>query len=143
MLGGIMSKRMITALVLLLVVLPLSARIITYNDNWGRQGYNLISSTRNGVEIIFSVDLWRLVKTEIDGKTMFTVTVPGSFLPNRIGAPDLPSLGRFIAIPQGARARVTILDKRIEVIKDVEVAPAPPLPLDSDPSEPKAPKDPA
>ncbi|HIE05944.1 MAG TPA: T9SS type A sorting domain-containing protein [bacterium (Candidatus Stahlbacteria)] len=130
------NKHWIVALGLLTLVGSISAKVMNVENNWGNRGYNLVSSTKSGVEIVFSVDLWRLVETEVDGKTMYTVTIPGGFLPNTEGTPNLPSVGRFIAIPEGARAMVTILDKRTEVIKDVEIAPAPPLPKESDPYEP-------
>lgn len=129
-------KRWIIALALLFLAGSLSAKVIHFEDNWGNRGYNMISSSKIGCEIVFSTDMMRLVETDVDGKTMYTVTIPGGFLPNTEGAPNLPDIGRYIAIPQGSRAAVTIVDQRTEVIKDVEIAPAPPLPLDTDTKEP-------
>ena len=40
--------------------------------------------------------------------------------------------GRSIAIPQGATPHLTIVDYRIETIKNVEIAPAPIIPLETE-----------
>ncbi|MBD3169045.1 MAG: hypothetical protein GF307_06150, partial [candidate division Zixibacteria bacterium] len=58
-------------------------------------------------------------------------------------APNLPGDGRGIAIPRGATATLTILDSETEVIDNIEIAPAPPIPLETDDSPPVFEKDPS
>lgn len=60
--------------------------------------------------------------------------IPGIFLPNQKGAPNLAGTGRYIAIPQGAYAKITIVDARTEIYESIEVAPAPNIPLGNDDS---------
>ncbi|NQS99162.1 MAG: T9SS type A sorting domain-containing protein [candidate division Zixibacteria bacterium] len=120
-----------------------SAEVITFNDNWGDNGFNLINETPTGVEIVFSISEMFLGNMLIDGQIMQTVQIPGVYLPNDAGAPNLPGSGRYIAIPQGASARLTILAERTEVYQGIDIAPAPPIPFENDDSPPVYQKDPA
>lgn len=121
----------------ILIFLMLSAQlslceVITFKDNWASPGFNLISSTKGGVEIIYSLHEMYLEKITISGEEMFTVTIPGVWLPNDEGAPNLPGTGRYIAIPQGASVRLEIISEQSKVYKDFNIAPAPNIPFDID-----------
>jgi len=112
-----------------------TSEVLKFTDNWGRNPlFNIVTSSDAGMEIIFSCQQTVVEETTIDGVPMKTFGVPGMFLPNDEGAPNLQGTGRYIAIPQGATAKVTIVDKRTEIYKDIKVAPAPNIPLDSDDS---------
>ena len=93
--------------------------------------------------MVFSIEKMNIQDLMVDGQTMKMVGIPGVFLPNNAGAPNLPGSGRFIAIPQGATANVQILSSRVEVIEDIEIAPASPIPLETDDSPPIYKKDPS
>ena len=69
---------------------------------------------------------------DINGEPMKNLLLPGVFLPNDEGAPNLPGFSRMIAIPQGAEASFKIISSRVETINNVEIAPAPRIPLESD-----------
>lgn len=126
--------RRILILMCLLPVLGF-AEAVTFDNNWAENPlFSVISENPAGVEIIFSTYMIMIEETEIDGIPMKTFGVPGVFLPNDEGAPNLAGAGRYIAIPQGAEAIFTILDSRIEIYHNVEVAPAPNIPSDSDDS---------
>jgi hypothetical protein len=119
------------------------SEVVTYNDSWSDAGFNLTSQSPSGVEVVFSIEKMNIQDLIVDGQTMKVVGIPGVFLPNNAGAPNLPGSGRFIAIPQGATANVQILSSRVEVIEDIEIAPAPPIPLETDDSPPIYKKDPS
>ena len=108
---------------------------VTFDNNWADNPlFNVISETPFGMEVIFSTHEMIVEEMDLDEIPMKTYGVPGIFLPNDEGAPNLAGTGRYIAIPQGAKAVVTILDSRKEVYHNVEIAPAPNIPLDSDDS---------
>ena len=120
---------------LLLIVIGFSAEKISFDDNWASNPlFNMISQGTNGVEIVFSIHEMVIEEMEIDGVTMKNYGIPGIFLPNDEGAPNLAGTGRYIAIPQGAKAQVTVVDVRTEVYHGVEVAPAFNIPRDNDDS---------
>ncbi|MDT8393397.1 MAG: C25 family peptidase propeptide domain-containing protein, partial [Bacteroidales bacterium] len=107
---------------------------VKYNDSWGKQGFNLVASEKAGVNIIHSVNSFDFIPVDINGEQMLAVNMPGVFLPNDEGAPNLPGQGQFIAIPVGATARLNIISQRTESFTDIEMAPAPRIPLESDDS---------
>ncbi|MEO0091942.1 MAG: C25 family cysteine peptidase [candidate division WOR-3 bacterium] len=112
-----------------------SSEVINFSNNLGKNHlFNIISTSDAGIEIIFSMHQMVVEEIEIDGVPMRTYGVPGMFLPNDEGAPNLQGTGRYIAIPQGATAEATIIETRKEVYHNIEVAPAPKIPLDTDTS---------
>ena len=73
---------------------------------------------------------------------MKSLHLPGVFLPNDEGKPDLPGTARYIAIPQGADASFEIISHRTDHITNFDLAPAPNIPLDTDPGPLNYTKDP-
>lgn len=129
-----MKKTFLIVFLFFLVSFALPQDIINFTDNWGVNGFSLNRQNSTSVEINFSVNKLYLEDVNIDGKNFKTAKIEGIFLPNEAGMPDLAGTGRYIAVPQGASVSFKITSYRTEVIKDIEIAPAPVLPLDSDPS---------
>jgi hypothetical protein len=119
---------------LILLVPATNAEIISFEDSWGEAGFNLMDQSASGVEIVFSVPTMNLTDVMIDGEMMQAVNIPGVFLPNDAGAPDLPGTARFIAIPEGAQVQLEIVDYRTEVLRGVNVIPAFEIPYENDDS---------
>ena len=117
------------------------SQTISYQDSWSEQGFSLQEESSSHVIINYSLTDFALIDVNIDGEIAKAIKVPGIFLPNDEGAPDLPGAGKYIAIPQGAEAVLNIKALRTEVIKDVNVAPAMAIPLDGDQSPIKYEKD--
>lgn len=108
---------------------------VIFENNWAKTPlFSVVSEKSSGVEIIFSTHEMLIEQMVLDEIPMKTFGIPGVFLPNDEGAPNIAGTGRYIAIPQDAKAKVTILDSRKEVYHNVEVAPAPNIPLDNDDS---------
>jgi hypothetical protein len=104
----------------------------SYDDNWGTQGFTVTESTTSSLIVNFSVTEFSLDDLLVEGKNLKTVHMPEVFLPNDAGAPDLPGTGRYIAIPKNAIISFRIIDSRLDIIQNVEIAPAFEIPLDSD-----------
>ncbi len=117
------------------------SQTISYQDSWSEQGLSLQEESSSRVIINYSLTDFALIDVNIDGEIAKAIKVPGIFLPNDEGAPDLPGTGKYIAIPQGAEAVLKIKALRKEVIKNVNVAPAMAIPLDGDQSPLKYEKD--
>ncbi|MHC1706708.1 MAG: C25 family cysteine peptidase [Bacteroidales bacterium] len=105
---------------------------ITYTNNWGSSGFNLEKHSYSGVRVSFSVPQITLSDFMLDGQQMKTVEIPGVFLPNNEGAPNLPGTGRYIAIPKGASVSLEILEMRTEVIHNIDIAPSPRIPKETE-----------
>jgi hypothetical protein len=102
----------------------LQSQVVNYGDSWGESGFTLEMESTGGVQINFSITQFEMKEIEIDGVMMKSVHIPGVFLPNDEGAPDLPGTSRFIAMPEGAYAGFEILATRTEIFENVEIAPA-------------------
>jgi hypothetical protein len=119
-------------LLTLLFSLCIQAQEFNYSDSWGTQGYTLETEGPSGIQLNFSITRFDMQEIEIEGTMMKTVHLPGVFLPNDEGAPDLPGTSRFIAIPSGAQASFNISSSRADVFEDVEIAPAFKIPTGND-----------
>ena len=126
------QKPGILILVFLFFASTLFGQSFSYNDSWSKQGFSLLEQTSSGIRLMYSVNQFKLVDKEINGGHMKEVILSGHFLPNDEGEPNLPASVENIAIPSGAKAKLNIVNMRTEVIKHVEVAPAPHIPLAND-----------
>jgi hypothetical protein len=121
-----------TLLFALFSAFSLSAQQFTYSDSWGGQGFTLVRETPAGVVITFSINDFSLTDQVINQEEMKTIQLPGAFLQNNEGAPNLPGRGKYIALPQGATVRISSLETRTVSFPDVNISPAPRLPLVTD-----------
>jgi hypothetical protein len=125
-----MKKVLVVTLIFLSLFLYTAT--IKYDQNWAEEGLNLDLETNSNVEMTFSLHQFNLEQVEIDGEAFQSITMNGSFLPNKAGAPNLPVLSRYIALPNGAEAQLQVLDYKMEVMENIEVAPAYKIPIDTD-----------
>ncbi len=125
----------VAIILLSFVYIGITAEITTFEKNWSQSPlFSVTSQTRSGLEVIFSMHKMTLEEIIVDGRAMKTYSVPGMFLQSSEGEPNLAGTGRYIAVPVGAGVSARVIDTRKEVYRNVEVAPAPNIPLDSDPS---------
>ncbi|MBN2174132.1 MAG: choice-of-anchor D domain-containing protein [Bacteroidales bacterium] len=108
------------------------AQEIKYSDAWSSHGISLADQNQAFVQLNFSLEGFIIEDLTVEGEPMKNILVPEIFLPNDEGAPNLPEFSKRIAIPQGATAKVKIVDFRIETIHDIEIAPAPRIPLETE-----------
>ncbi|NQV02483.1 MAG: hypothetical protein HQ542_07545, partial [Bacteroidia bacterium] len=122
----------IVLVVCFFIALSSTAQTFSYSDALSAEGFTLKNSSDKVVAIDYSVHSFELVDVTVKGEPMKSVTLPGSFLFNEEGAPDLPGYSRYIAIPQGATANLKVICVQSEIIQNVEVAPAPRIPKDNE-----------
>ena len=97
---------------------------IKFTDSWGKAGYTVESQNGSKVLLNYSIKAFSLSDFQVNGESMQNLELPGHFLPNNAGAPNLPGSGRYIAIPQGAEASFNIVSYRSETFTNVNIAPA-------------------
>lgn len=108
------------------------SQTISFQNAGAKQGFNLLDAKANVVQLQYAVNEFFLEDLVVDGQTMKSVLLPGAFLPNDEGAPNLAGESRFIAIPQGATPILNVKSLTFEKFQNIEVGPAPRLPLDSE-----------
>ncbi len=116
----------------LLLSAPALAETVHVAQPAGEVGLALRGQSPAGVTLHFGLDRFDLTPVAVAGERMQAVTLAGVLLPNDAGAPDLPGLGRYVAVPRGATARLTVVSARTEVLRDMAIAPAPVLPAEND-----------
>jgi hypothetical protein len=94
--------------------------------------FRVVSESPAGIDLAFNCSRLRATDYAKGGMSDHDLSLPGLSGFRSQGSPDLPFFGRYVAIPQGAQVRVVMLDSRREVYRDVEVAPAPNIPLETD-----------
>lgn len=127
------SRLLILLPFILLIQINSKSQNVNYSGAWGNQGITLVSESSSKLLINCSLQEFQFEEVPVDGTTMKAVRMPGVILPNEAGAPDLPATTRYVAIPQDATASFTILSSRTEIMTGVDIAPAPVIPLDTDP----------
>jgi len=122
-------------LFMFLVVTGLPAtRVIDFTGNWGQYPlFNMLNEGPSGVEIIFSMHQLVIEDVEVDGMPMQVYGVPTIFIPEP-GVPNLNAICRYVAVPEGADARIEIISNRSEVYHNIDVAPAPTILREDDDS---------
>ena len=125
-------KFIIFFLIIFISIKCLGISEISYEDSWGKGGFELLTESNTGIEIVFSINELLLKEVNINNEIMTQVQIPGHFLPNDEGMPDLPGNGVYIALPQGAAPHFKVLSSRVEIIQDISIAPAPRIPWDNE-----------
>ena len=125
-------KKFYLLLTFILLVFYASAQSFSYPDSWGKAGFNLMDSKASSVQVTYSVPQFALEDFPVNGQTLKTIMLPGTFLFNDEGMPNLPGQGRYIAIPQGAVPHLKILSQRTVTVSNVDMAPAPNIPPEND-----------
>jgi len=118
--------------ILLLISSSVFAENLTYDNTWNEEGLSLVTNNDQEIILSYSIKNFGLLSTEIKGENMIKPVLPDVFLPNNEGAPDLPGVSRFIALPEGATAVVEMTNFRTEVFNNIEIAPAPRIPWDTE-----------
>jgi Peptidase family C25/Propeptide_C25/FlgD Ig-like domain/Peptidase family C25, C terminal ig-like domain len=103
-------------------------------DRADEVGFSLKSQNAGGVTLHYGMNYFEMTPVEIGTEILQKIQIENVWLPNNAGAPDLPGIGHFIAIPEGASASFEIILARTQVYEGVELAPAPVIPTENDDS---------
>ncbi|MGD8396235.1 MAG: C25 family peptidase propeptide domain-containing protein, partial [Candidatus Eiseniibacteriota bacterium] len=101
-----------------------------------RPGLTVTAQDPTGVTLHFEIGAMTLEPLELEGgsytQVSSRVSMPEAIVPRDAGAPDLPGIGRWVAVPRGATAVVRTSGVRTTTLDDVRVAPAPVIPRETD-----------
>ncbi len=127
-------SRTTTLITLLLLIFTMStyAQKYVYDDSWSDAGLKLEQADVKSLELTYSMEEFSLVDFDLKGEAMQTIMIRESFLPNNEGAPNLPGISRFIAVPNGAEVNYTVTAERVEIFSNVNIAPSPRIPFEND-----------
>lgn len=105
-----------------------------FNNEASREGFKMTASKTTSLRLTHNLTGMRLENMETDKGNGQVISLNGIYLPNDAGAPNLPGNSRYIAIPNGATAKLIVHSYQKETIENVELLPAAPIQLDTDDS---------
>ncbi len=105
-----------------------------FNNEASREGFKLTASKTSSVRLSHNLTSMRLENMETDKGNGQIISLNGIYLPNNAGAPNLPGNSRYIAVPNGASAKLIVHSYEKETIENVDLLPAAPIQLDTDDS---------
>jgi PKD repeat protein len=127
-----MKKIYLFVALFLLSAVSAWSQTFLYPEITGKPGFNLVDSKTTGITVAHAVPTFSLENQDVQGTPMKYINLPGSFLFNDAGMPNLPGKGKYIAIPQGSTPKFRIVSQVTEIIHNVDIVPAPRIPLDND-----------
>ncbi len=131
----------VAALILMVAACP--ARTIVFEEYAGEGGLAVEELSSSHLKLSYTLEKISIEGVDTEAGVMQQVSISALALPNDEGAPNLPGIGRMIAIPEGATPRLEIVSFSTEIIRDIDIAPAPDIPLETDDSPMLLIKDPA
>jgi len=126
-----MKKVLVLALLICSLTL-LTARRIDFDSPSFDTELELLKETATGIELGYSVKGFDITDIMIDGKRYDQIVVEGNLLPAEAGSPNLPNVSTYIALPQGSRASVKIIEIQSQTFTGLNIAPAPEIPLETE-----------
>lgn len=105
---------------------------ISYSDSWGQTGLTIKSKSSDKIVFNYSIQSFQFLEANINGENLLELSLPNVLLPNDEGAPNLPGTGNYVALPQGSVASIKIINARTESFQQVNIAPSPRIPWDTE-----------
>lgn len=87
-------------------------------------GIQVTESTPSGLKIHFETKDFSMTTFNYKGEEMQTFSMAGFVLPAEKGAPNVPCISSFVAVPHGAKASVNVVVMEKETFENVNLAPS-------------------
>jgi len=110
---------------------PTSAAPLSQGGKAVGPGLTLTASDVRGIALDVQFPDFKVVEVEREGTVYQRVHVPDYGLTDDVGKPELPSLGRFVAIPRGARVQLHILEADFKLLEGYRIYPVQPPAADT------------
>ena len=97
---------------------------ISLSNNVNAQKLTITDQSKSALSLELRIDDYD-IKEINDGKEILHEVVLSSItIPNDKGKPNLPSVNRFIAVPNKAKAKVVVNNYKKEILKNINIAPS-------------------
>jgi len=103
---------------------------LNYEKEVDHSGIHVKSFESNQLEVTFSIGKAEMKTLQHNDQTFHTISMGGIFLPGKAGKPELPRLGRYIAVPKDAKAEARLSSYKYEILENVDIVPSMGIPLD-------------
>ena len=100
------------------------AILLTLFSNVFSQNLTIESQSKSSLTLRLIIDNYDIKEIHEGNETMHEVALNSITIPNDKGKPNLPSVNRFIAIPNNSDARVVVNNCKKEILKNINIAPS-------------------
>jgi hypothetical protein len=97
-----------------------------------KEGFQILRSDVSAFRFSHAVPEMAIDAFEANGFSGQVIELNSIYLPSNAGAPNLPSSSRFVAVPHGSKPRLVINSSKKQVIQNIDLLPAAPIPLGND-----------
>ncbi len=97
---------------------------LLFSNNANAQQLKILNQSKSSLSLELTIDNYK-IKEIPDGDEVFhEIALSNIMIPNDKGKPNLPSVNRFVALPQGAKANVIVESYEKEILKNINIAPS-------------------
>ncbi len=107
-------------------------QVYRFNEGNPAEGLRIVKQDVGGVSLAFSINKFSTVARVEKEATVYNLSAPGMILQNVEGYPDLPGTKHYIAFPQNAKPVLKIVSFEKETVQNIDISPAPVIPLATD-----------
>ena len=130
-----LTSLLVTILLLSTLTSQAQKREFTFNNAAQSEGLTVEQNTRSSLKMSHTLKQVQILNITDNGYTGDIVQGGSDIvLPANPGEPNLPAFSRFVAVPNGATARVEMGYRSMTTIQNVDLLPAAPLKFDTDDS---------
>ncbi|OYT16263.1 MAG: hypothetical protein B7C24_08675 [Bacteroidetes bacterium 4572_77] len=127
------SKKLAITWSFIFVLMAGYAQVFEFPQNKNNNGLQITASSNEQLSMQFSMESFELKEQDLAGEKMQKILYGISLIPGKEGAPDLPSLSKYLLVPQGSQAEIKIISVEKEVFQNINIAPAAPIPFETQP----------
>lgn len=125
-----MIKQTLGILLLVLFMIKGYGQVFQYAENSGKNGLQLVESKSDCIKLNFAIDEFQILHSVVEEILMSKIVWGSAFLPGEEGFPDIPSVTKYILIPNDADIDIGINSKSKEYIENIIIAPSAKTPGD-------------
>ena len=119
-----MIKYAFSIILLFIFIINGNGQNYLYPENSHHNGLRLIESKPEGITLKFAINEFQIIETEIEDLNMSKIIWGSAFLPGEEGYPELPSISKYLIIPNDAEFEILIPSKSEERIQEIIITPA-------------------
>lgn len=109
-----------------------NAQQYMFPENGKKRGFELMHSSRNAINLKYRTNDFQLADVKAEGVDMKQLIYNAIQIPTEAGSPDLPVIGQYVMLENGAKANITVNRGEKVVYKNVLIAPASEIPFDTE-----------
>ncbi len=95
-----------------------------FSSNIHSQELTVTNRNESSLSLKLTIEEYDIKEIKNGKELLHEINLNSIIIPNEKGKPNLPSVNRFIAIPQDGNAKIIVNSYKKEIIKDINIAPS-------------------